>query len=213
MVLFFICVACLVAGYFIYGALMEKIFVIKPERQTPAYAMGDGVDYVPMSRTKVWLIQVLNIAGTGPIFGPILGALYGPVAMLWIVIGCIFAGAVHDYFCGMISIRNGGASIPAMSGRYLGAPVKHIINVIALILLVLVGVVFVRTPADLLTRLTEQAMNNQGVGAIGAAVGTVAENASPGMSTDTLTLIWTCIIFAYYIIATLLPIDKIIGRI
>lgn len=213
MVLFFACVAMLVAGYFIYGAWMEKIFVIKPERQTPAYAMGDGVDYVPMSRTKVWLIQVLNIAGTGPIFGPILGALYGPVAMLWIVVGCIFAGAVHDYFCGMISIRNNGASIPAMSGRYIGAPVKHIINVVALILLVLVGVVFVRTPADLLTRLTEQAINNQGVGAMGAAVGTVTENASPGMSTDTLTLIWTCIIFAYYIIATLLPIDKIIGRI
>ena len=213
MILFFACVAMLVAGYFIYGAWMEKIFVIKPERQTPAYAMGDGVDYVPMSRTKVWLIQVLNIAGTGPIFGPILGALYGPVAMLWIVVGCIFAGAVHDYFCGMISIRNNGASIPAMSGRYIGAPVKHIINVVALILLVLVGVVFVRTPADLLTRLTEQAINNQGVGAIGAAVGTVSESASPGMSTDTLTLIWTCIIFAYYIIATLLPIDKIIGRI
>ena len=213
MVLFFACVAMLVAGYFIYGAWMEKIFVIKPERQTPAYAMGDGVDYVPMSRTKVWLIQVLNIAGTGPIFGPILGALYGPVAMLWIVVGCIFAGAVHDYFCGMISIRNNGASIPAMSGRYIGAPVKHIINVVALILLVLVGVVFVRTPADLLTRLTEQAISNQGVGAMGAAVGTVSESASPGMSTDTLTLIWTCIIFVYYIIATLLPIDKIIGRI
>ena len=213
MLLFFVCVACLVAGYFIYGALMEKIFTIKPERQTPAYAMGDGVDYVPMSRTKVWLIQVLNIAGTGPIFGPILGALYGPVAMLWIVIGCIFAGAVHDYFCGMISIRNNGASIPAMSGRYLGAPVKHIINVIALILLVLVGVVFVRTPADLLTRLTEKAFSNEGVAAIGAAVGTVSENASPAINTDTLTLIWTCIIFVYYIVATLLPIDKIIGRI
>ena len=213
MLLFFVCVACLVAGYFIYGTLMEKIFTIKPERQTPAYAMGDGVDYVPMSRTKVWLIQVLNIAGTGPIFGPILGALYGPVAMLWIVIGCIFAGAVHDYFCGMISIRNNGASIPAMSGRYLGAPVKHIINVIALILLVLVGVVFVRTPADLLTRLTEKAFSNEGVAAIGAAVGTVSENASPAINTDTLTLIWTCIIFVYYIVATLLPIDKIIGRI
>ena len=210
MVLFFFCVAFLIAGYFVYGALMEKIFVIKPGRQTPAYAQGDGVDYVPLPRWKVWLIQVLNIAGTGPIFGPILGAVYGPVAMLWIVAGCVFAGAVHDYFCGMISIRNGGASIPAMSGRYIGASMKHIINILALILLVLVGVVFVRTPADLLTRLTETVLSS-GSGAA-TAVGAVTENAS-GLSRDNLTLMWVCIIFVYYIIATLLPIDKIIGRI
>jgi len=202
MVLFFACVAMLVAGYFIYGAWMEKIFVIKPERQTPAYAMGDGVDYVPMSRTKVWLIQVLNIAGTGPIFGPILGALYGPVAMLWIVVGCIFAGAVHDYFCGMISIRNNGASIPAMSGRYIGMPMKHIINVIALILLVLVGVVFVTSPAGLLTSITEQILERSGDAVM---------KGNP--QHDNLVLTWVCIIFVYYIIATLLPIDKIIGRI
>ena len=202
MVLFFFCVALLVAGYFIYGALMEKIFVIKPQRQTPAYAMGDGVDYVPMSRAKVWLIQVLNIAGTGPIFGPILGALYGPVAMLWIVVGCVFAGAVHDYFCGMISIRNGGASIPTMAGRYIGAPMKHIINFIALILLVLVGVVFVTSPAGLLTSLTEQVLGRSG------------EAVMKGNPLhDNLALTWVCIIFVYYIIATLLPIDKIIGRI
>ncbi|WP_298639938.1 carbon starvation protein A [uncultured Cardiobacterium sp.] len=210
MVIFFVCVALLLAGYFFYGSLMEKIFVIKPQRQTPAYTMSDSVDYVPLPRWKVWLIQVLNIAGTGPIFGPILGAIWGPVAMLWIVVGCIFAGAVHDYFCGMISLRNGGASIPTMSGRYIGRPMKHIINALALILLVLVGVVFVRTPADLLTRLTETVLNS-GAGA-GAAVGSVSESAT-GVSTDTLTLIWVCIIFAYYIIATLLPIDKIIGRI
>ena len=155
MILFFFCVALLLAGYFIYGALMVKVFGIKPQRSTPAHTHADGVDYVPMSRTKIWLIQLLNIAGTGPIFGPILGALYGPVAMLWIVIGCVFAGAVHDYFCGMISVRNNGASIPAMSGRYIGMPMKHIINVIALILLVLVGVVFVTSPAGLLTSITE----------------------------------------------------------
>lgn len=107
MLWFFFCVAILVLGYFVYGKFIEKIFVINPKKATPAYTMNDGVDYMPMSTKKIWLIQLLNIAGTGPIFGPILGALYGPVAMLWIVIGCIFAGAVHDYFCGMLSVRNG----------------------------------------------------------------------------------------------------------
>lgn len=101
MLWFFFCVAVLVLGYFTYGKIIEKIFVINPSKVTPANSMRDGVDYMPMSKTKIWLIQLLNIAGTGPIFGPILGALYGPVAMLWIVLGCIFAGAVHDYFCGM----------------------------------------------------------------------------------------------------------------
>lgn len=181
---------------------MEKIFVIKPQRPTPAHTHADGVDYVPMSKLKIWLIQLLNIAGTGPIFGPILGALYGPVAMLWIVIGCVFAGAVHDYFCGMISIRNNGASIPAMAGRYIGAPMKHIINVVALLLLVLVGVVFVTSPAGLLTSLTEQVLGRSGE---------VVAKGNPAH--DNLMLIWVCIIFVYYILATLVPIDKIIGRI
>ena len=202
MILFFFCVALLLAGYFIYGALMVKVFGIKPQRSTPAHTHADGVDYVPMSRTKIWLIQLLNIAGTGPIFGPILGALYGPVAMLWIVIGCVFAGAVHDYFCGMISVRNNGASIPAMSGRYIGMPMKHIINVIALILLVLVGVVFVTSPAGLLTSITEQILERSGDAVM---------KGNP--QHDNLVLTWVCIIFVYYIIATLLPIDKIIGRI
>ena len=202
MILFFFCVALLLAGYFIYGALMVKVFGIKPQRPTPAHTHADGVDYVPMSRTKIWLIQLLNIAGTGPIFGPILGALYGPVAMLWIVIGCVFAGAVHDYFCGMISVRNNGASIPAMSGRYIGMPMKHIINVIALILLVLVGVVFVTSPAGLLTSITEQILERSGDAVM---------KGNP--QHDNLVLTWVCIIFVYYIIATLLPIDKIIGRI
>ena len=214
MLVFLFCVALLVGGYFIYGTFVEKVFGIKPQRLTPAHTSADGVDYVPMSKIKIWLIQLLNIAGTGPIFGPILGALYGPVAMLWIVAGCIFAGAVHDYYCGMISIRNNGASIPAMAGRYLGMPVKHLINILALILLVLVGVVFVRTPADLLTRLTEQALSSSaGAAGVGAAVGTITESATGGISGDTLMLIWICIIFVYYIVATILPIDKIIGRI
>lgn len=120
MLWFLLCVAFLVLGYFIYGTLIEKIFGIKPQRATPANSMQDGVDYVPMSKKKIWLIQLLNIAGTGPIFGPILGAMYGPVAMLWIVFGCIFAGAVHDYLTGMLSIRNRGANIPYLTGKYLG---------------------------------------------------------------------------------------------
>jgi len=154
MLWFFFCVALLLAGYFFYSRVIERIFVINPNRQTPAYTMNDGVDYMPMSKTKIWLIQLLNIAGTGPIFGPILGALYGPVAMLWIVIGCIFAGAVHDYFCGMLSVRNGGASMPNLAGKYLGRPVKAFINVLAVVLLLLVGVVFVASPAQLMGTIT-----------------------------------------------------------
>ncbi|STO63182.1 carbon starvation protein, membrane protein [Haemophilus parahaemolyticus] len=154
MLWFFFCVAILVLGYFIYGKIIEKIFVINPKRQTPAYQVNDGVDYMPMSKTKIWLIQLLNIAGTGPIFGPILGALYGPVAMLWIVLGCIFAGAVHDYFCGMLSIRHGGATMPYLAGKFLGKPVKLFINALALILLLLVGVVFVASPAQLMGTIT-----------------------------------------------------------
>ena len=134
--------------------IIEKIFVINPKRQTPAYQINDGVDYMPMSKTKIWLIQLLNIAGTGPIFGPILGALYGPVAMLWIVLGCIFAGAVHDYFCGMLSIRHGGATMPYLAGKFLGRPVKVFINTLALVLLLLVGVVFVSSPAQLMGTIT-----------------------------------------------------------
>lgn len=202
MLVFLFCVALLITAYFIYGAFVEKVFGIKPQRPTPAVSSADGVDYVAMPKWKIWLIQLLNIAGTGPIFGPILGALYGPVAMLWIVVGCIFAGAVHDYYCGMISIRNNGASIPNLAGRYLGAPVKHLINILALILLVLVGVVFVISPAGLLTTLTEQVLGRSGE---------MVTKGNPAH--DNLVLIWVCIIFAYYIIATLLPIDKIIGRI
>ena len=116
MMWFLTCVAALIGGYFIYGAFIEKIFGINEKRQTPAHTKQDGVDFVPMSTPKVYLVQLLNIAGVGPIFGPIMGALYGPAAMLWIVLGCIFAGAVHDYFSGMLSIRNGGASVPTITG-------------------------------------------------------------------------------------------------
>lgn len=206
MLWFLLCVGILLAGYFVYGKVVEKIFVIKPERATPAYSMQDGIDYVPMSKKKIWLIQLLNIAGTGPIFGPILGALYGPVAMLWIVFGCIFAGAVHDYLTGMLSIRNGGANVPYLTGKYLGKPVKHFMNGFAVLLLLLVGVVFVASPASLLTNITADLINHGGVSAD-------AVNDEAGASKGTILTIWTTIIFVYYIIATMVPVDKIIGKV
>ncbi len=183
MIWFFLCVGLLLAGYFTYGVLIERIFGPKEALKTPAYTSQDGVDFVPMSNAKVWLVQLLNIAGLGPVFGPILGALYGPVAMLWIVVGCIFAGAVHDYFSGMLSVRQNGASVPNIVGKQLGSAMKQTMNVFAVILLLLVGVVFVLGPAKLMGSLT-------------------------GME----VWLWTAIIFGYYILATIMPIDKIIGR-
>ncbi|GAB3370148.1 carbon starvation CstA family protein [Azotobacter armeniacus] len=178
-----LCIGLLIAGYFTYGKFIERLFGPRPELDTPAITMADGVDYVPMSDKKIYLVQLLNIAGLGPIFGPILGALYGPVAMIWIVLGCIFGGAVHDYFSGMLSVRAKGASVPVVVGQQLGSFAKHFMNIFAVILLLLVGVVFVLGPAKLLGDLS-------GV---------------------TVTF-WVAVIFAYYIIATLVPIDKIIGR-
>mgnify|MGYP000384221952 CR=1 FL=1 len=211
MLWFFFCVAILILGYFIYGKIIEKIFVINPKRQTPAYQINDGVDYMPMSKTKIWLIQLLNIAGTGPIFGPILGALYGPVAMLWIVLGCIFAGAVHDYFCGMLSIRHGGATMPYLAGKFLGRPVKLFINILALVLLLLVGVVFVASPAQLMGTITMDVLGaSQGALQLGdvESVHHAIEAGGIkvwGMDKATVVVVWTIIIFAYYILATLLP--------
>ena len=183
MIWFFLCVGLLIAGYFTYGVVIERIFAPKEALKTPAYASNDGVDYVPMSSLKVWLVQLLNIAGLGPVFGPILGALYGPIAMLWIVVGCIFAGAVHDYFAGMLSVRQNGASVPNLVGKQLGNVMKQVMNIFAVILLLLVGIVFVLGPAKLLGSLTSMEV-----------------------------WMWTAIIFAYYILATIMPIDKIIGR-
>jgi len=180
---FLLCCALLLAGYFIYGKLVEKIFDPRPERKTPATSMADGVDYVPMSDKKVYLIQLLNIAGLGPIFGPILGALYGPVAMLWIVFGCVFAGAVHDYFSGMLSVRANGASVPTVVGNHLGSVAKHFMNGFAVLLLLLVGVVFVLGPAKLLGNLSSMPVP-----------------------------LWVAVIFGYYLLATVVPVDKIIGR-
>ena len=185
MVTFIVSILLLIVAYFTYGKFIEKIFAPTDERATPAYKNNDGVDYVPMNKHKNALIQLLNIAGTGPIFGPIMGALFGPVAFLWIVLGSIFAGAVHDYLTGMISIRNKGAHIPELAGKFLGNVSKHVVNIFALLLLLLVGTVFVTTPASLLSILLNGKLT---VGIIIA------------------------LIFAYYFLSTILPIDKIIGR-
>ncbi|MED1610462.1 carbon starvation protein A [Bacillus paranthracis] len=186
MITFLVSIVVLIIGYFTYGKFIEKIFGVNYKRKTPAYVNQDGVDYVPMDRRKNSMIQLLNIAGTGPIFGPILGALYGPVAFVWIVIGAIFAGAVHDYLTGMISIRNKGAHIPELAGKFLGNAMRHIVNVFSLLLLVLVGTVFITTPASLLDIVLQGKVS--------------------------ITIILT-VIFVYYILSTILPIDKIIGKI
>ena len=184
-VYFLLAVAGLIVGYIIYGSIVAKIFGADENRPTPAKTMADGVDYVEMPMWKVWLIQLLNIAGVGPVFGPILGALYGPSALLWIVIGTIFAGAVHDYFSGMLSVRYKGANVPTIVGYNLGNVAKQVMRVFAVILLLLVGVVFVAAPAGLLAKLTPDYMDQ---------------------------MFWVAVIFAYYFLATILPIDKIIGR-
>ncbi|MBM7579534.1 carbon starvation CstA family protein [Jeotgalibacillus terrae] len=185
MVTFLVAIALLIVGYFTYGKFVEKIFGVKEERMTPAYANADGVDYVPMDTKRNSMIQLLNIAGVGPIFGPIMGALYGPVAFLWIVFGCIFAGAVHDYLTGMISIRNRGAHLPELAGKFLGKAFRHVVNAFSILLLVLVGTVFVTAPAALIADISPAWVT---MGAIVVAI------------------------FLYYIVATLLPVDKVIGR-
>ena len=187
---FILAVAMLIVGYLVYGKFVEKVFGIKPERTTPAKLKNDGVDFVAMPKWKLWLIQLLNIAGVGPVFGPILGALYGPVALLWVIFGTIFAGAVHDYFSGMLSVRYGGANVPDIVGYNLGKGAKYVMRVFATILLLLVGVVFATAPAGLLAKLTAGYFDNN----------------------LTMTF-WIVIIFAYYFLATIVPIDKIIGRI
>lgn len=184
MLYFFSCVLLLLLGYFIYGRFVDRLFGSDPSRKTPVETMEDGVDYVKMPPWKIFLIQLLNIAGLGPIFGPILGALYGPVALVWIVIGCIFGGAVHDYFSGMLSMRYNGESVPDVVGYNLGNGFKQFMRGFSVLLLLLVGVVFVLGPAKLLTQMT-------------------------GVQTSILV----AVIFGYYFIATILPVDKIIGRI
>ena len=147
---FVVSLVALVAGYFIYGRVVEKVFGVDSSRKTPAITKADGVDYIPMPAWKVYMIQFLNIAGTGPIFGAIMGAKFGPSAYLWIVFGCIFAGAVHDYMTGMLSIRNNGAGLPDLVGEYLGKGTKTFILAFSIIVLMLVGTVFVFSPALIL---------------------------------------------------------------
>lgn len=177
--------AVLIGGYFIYGLFVEKIFGIDPARLTPAYTKNDGIDFMPMPTWKVFLIQFLNIAGLGPIFGAIMGVMFGPAAFIWIVAGTILGGAVHDFISAMMSLRSDGRSLPELVGEELGPVIKQILRVTATVLLVLVAAVFVITPATLLAGMT------------------------PEWATS---FFWIAVIFIYYMSATLLPIDKLIGR-
>lgn len=184
MITFLAAVVALVLGYFLYGRFTDRFFGSDPQRKTPAVTMEDGVDYKPLPTWKIFVIQFLNIAGLGPVFGAIMGAAYGPVSYLWIVFGCIFMGAVHDYFSGMMSIRNGGRNMPEIVGKYLGNGPKWAMTVLTCFLLLAIGVSFVTGPADLISSMTGVRKH-----------------------------IWLYVIFAYYILATMLPIDKIIGSV
>ena len=182
MITFLISLIALIVGYLVYGRFVEKVFG-PDDRVTPAIEKADGVDFVVLPNWKIFMIQFLNIAGTGPIFGAIMGAKYGPAAYLWIVLGCIFAGAVHDYMSGMLSLRHEGAGLPELVGHYLGNRTKQVMLVFSILLLMMVGAVFVYSPAVIL-------------------------NGMGGSKT-----LWIVVIFVYYIIATMLPIDKIIGKV
>ena len=182
MITFSLSFLALILGYLFYGRFVAHMFG-PDDRVTPAVAKADGMDYIVLPSWKVFMIQFLNIAGTGPIFGAIMGAKFGPVAYLWIVLGCIFAGATHDYLCGMLSMRHDGASLPELIGKYLGKTTKAIMLVFTVLLLIMVGTVFVYSPAEILHTMGGE------------------------------TMMWVAIIFVYYIIATMLPIDKIIGKI
>ena len=184
MITFTLALLLLIGGYFIYGKYVNRIFG-PDDRKTPAVTMADGVDFVPLPTWKIFMIQFLNIAGLGPIFGAIMGAQFGTASYIWIVVGTIFAGAVHDFFSGTLSIRHGGESLPEIVGRYLGNNTKKVVVVFSLILMILVGAVFVSGPSELLSRMTPEWMNSY---------------------------FWIIIIFLYYIMATLLPVDKIIGK-
>ena len=186
MVTFSVALALLVLGYIVYGGFVNRVFAPDAKRATPAVTMNDGVDYIPMPAWKIFMIQFLNIAGLGPIFGAIMGAQFGTASYLWIVIGTLLAGAVHDFFSGCLSIRNKGANLPELIGQYLGTSAKTMMNVLSIVLMILVGAVFVSGPAELLA----------------------------GMSDGVLGVnFWIGVIFLYYILATLLPVDKIIGRV
>ena len=186
MITFIFCLLALIAGYLFYGRFVARIFGLDPSRQTPAYSKQDGVDYIPMPTWKIFMIQFLNIAGLGPIFGAIMGAKFGTASFLWIVLGSIFAGATHDFLAGALSLRYGGESLPELIGRYLGKNFMQFMRGFTVILMCLVGAVFVAGPAGLLASLTPESLD---------------------------TTFWIIVVFAYYVLATLLPIDKIIGKV
>lgn len=185
MITFIIALLVLVGGYFLYGSYVERVFGPDKTRKTPALTMADGVDFIPLPTWKIFMIQFLNIAGLGPIFGAIMGAKFGTASYLWIVLGTIFAGAVHDYLSGMLSIRHDGESLPEIIGRYLGLPTKQLMRGFTVVLMILVGAVFVAGPAGLLAKLTPEYMD---------------------------VTFWIIVVFVYYMLATLLPVDKIIGK-
>ncbi len=185
MISFLISLAVLIGGYFVYGLFVEKVFGIDASRTTPAMERPDGVDFIPLPTWKVFMIQFLNIAGLGPIFGAIMGVMFGPAAFLWIVLGTIFGGAVHDFLSAMISLRKGGASLPEIVGDELGMTVRQVMRVFSILLLILVGAVFVVTPSGLIASMTPGWMDAR---------------------------FWAVAIFIYYILATMLPVDKLIGN-
>ena len=232
MITFFIALAALICGYLIYGAIIDRIFA-PDDRKTPCVVHPDGVDYVPIGPGRAFLIQLLNIAGLGPIFGALSGAIWGPSVYLWIVFGTIFAGAVHDYLVGMLSIRNDGASVSEITGKYLGFSMKQVMRVFSVVLLVMVGVVFMVGPAGLLAKMIVE-----GGASVAGAAGAAGESASwmpesvtsaihsfvamvtgknlaagEALSVADWTKVLTVVILIYYFLATLLPIDKLIGKI
>ena len=196
----------LILGYVIYGAFVDKVFA-PDDRKTPCVRLEDGVDYVPITPGRAFLIQLLNIAGLGPIFGALSGAIWGPQVYLWIVFGTILAGGVHDYLVGMLSMRNDGASVSEITGKYLGGFMLQVMRLFSVVLLVMVGVVFMVGPAGLLALMFTQGTS----GAVGTASGAAAT--LMGYSTAEWTKILTVVILVYYFLATLLPIDKVIGKI
>ncbi|MCK4346674.1 MAG: carbon starvation protein A, partial [Bacteroidales bacterium] len=186
MITFGISLSILFFGYLVYSKIIEHIAEVDPKRETPAYKMNDGVDYLPLPWWRVFLIQFLNIAGLGPIFGAVAGAMWGPVAFLWIAFGAVFAGAVHDYFSGMLSVKHKGLSITEIVGIYLGVGAKQFMRGFTVLLLIIVGAVFIMGPAKILSGLTSGFASMK---------------------------FWVWVVFIYYLLATMLPIDKIIGRI
>ena len=191
MISFIVSIIALIIGYLLYGRFVERVFG-PDDRPTPAVAKADGVDFMVLPSWKIFMIQFLNIAGTGPIFGAIMGAKFGPASYLWIVFGCIFAGAVHDYMSGMLSVRNGGDNQPELIGRYLGNATKQVMLVFSVFLLLMVGAVFVFSPAKILGDMWEPSFFTEQFGKY---------------------VFWIVVVFIYYIIATMMPIDKIIGKV